>query len=207
MRIYDEEERKLREKLEKRCFKLNSKFEWTQEKAQKIIELNNGLLERYREAYNELNRVYNEFEERYRAGDNNYRNYEIEVEFWYNHEEGMSEKEEELWDDLCEETDFWGCSLLSRKSPDRSIPYDEAEKNNLFGKKTFEEMMSIDEYSWDEGIFRTKELAGTYIYYFMHDIFTHNHTYSMEDAVKMKAENFSWQLIIYLEHWGKSVNS
>ena len=44
-------------------------------------------------------------------------------------------------------------------------------------------------------------------YFFMHAIFTHNHTYSLQDAVQMKAENFSWQLVICLEHWGKSLQS
>ncbi|QTQ12786.1 hypothetical protein HRI96_11615 [Treponema parvum] len=67
--------------------------------------------------------------------------------------------------------------------------------------------MSIDNQSWNEYPFNTKELDGTYIYYFMHDIFNHNGTYSLEDAVKMKAENFSWQLVICLEHWGKSCRS
>ena len=55
--------------------------------------------------------------------------------------------------------------------------------------------MFINDKSWNEYPFNTKELD---------DIFNHNHTYSLEDAVKMKPENFSWQLVICLEHWGKS---
>ena len=46
-----DEEKKLREMLSERRTRLNDSFVWTPENKQKIIELNNGLLERYREAY------------------------------------------------------------------------------------------------------------------------------------------------------------
>lgn len=192
MRI--EEDEKLKEMLAERKHRLNANFVWTPENKQKIIELNNGLLERYREAYNELVRITNEFEERYRAGDNNYKDYRIDVEFWYNAPETDNEEESDLQSNLCEETNFWGPSLSSRSyNRDKGLMIE-----------PFEKAMFIDEQSWNENPFNVKELDDTYIYYFMHDIFNHNDTYSLEDAVKMKAENFSWQLVICLEHWGKS---
>jgi hypothetical protein len=192
MRI--EEDEKLKEMLAERKHRLNANFVWTPENKQKIIELNNGLLERYREAYNELVRITNEFEERYRAGDNNYKDYTIDVEFWYNAPETDNEEENDLQSNLCEETNFWGPSLSSRSyNRDKGLMIE-----------PFEKSMFIDEQSWNENPFNVKELDDTYIYYFMHDIFDHNDTYSLEDAVKMKAENFSWQLVICLEHWGKS---
>lgn len=192
MRI--EEDEKLKEMLAERKHRLNANFVWTPENKQKIIELNNGLLERYREAYNELVRITNEFEERYRTGDNNYKDYTIDVEFWYNAPETDNEEENDLQSNLCEETNFWGPSLSSRSyNRDKGLMIE-----------PFEKAMFIDEQSWNENPFNVKELDDTYIYYFMHDIFDHNDTYSLEDAVKMKAENFSWQLVICLEHWGKS---
>lgn len=192
MRI--EEDEKLKEMLAERKHRLNANFVWTPENKQKIIELNNGLLERYREAYNELVRITNEFEERYRAGDNNYKDYTIDVEFWYNAPETDNEEENDLQSNLCEETNFWGPSLSSRSyNRDKGLMIE-----------PFEKAMFIDEHSWNENPFNVNELDDTYIYYFMHDIFDHNDTYSLEDAVKMKAENFSWQLVICLEHWGKS---
>lgn len=192
MRI--EEDEKLKEMLAERKHRLNANFVWTPENKQKIIELNNGLLERYREAYNELVRITNEFEERYRTGDNNYKDYTIDVEFWYNAPETDNEEENDLQSNLCEETNFWGPSLSSRSyNRDKGLMIE-----------PFEKAMFIDEQSWNENPFNVKELDDTYIYYFIHDIFDHNDTYSLEDAVKMKAENFSWQLVICLEHWGKS---
>ena len=192
MRI--EEDEKLKEMLAERKHRLNANFVWTPENKQKIIELNNGLLERYREAYNELVRITNEFEERYRTGDNNYKDYTIDVEFWYNAPETDNEEENDLQSNLCEETNFWGPSLSSRSY----------NRDKGLMTEPFEKAMFIDEQSWNENPFNVKELDDTYIYYFMHDIFDHNDTYSLEDAVKMKAENFSWQLVICLEHWGKS---
>ncbi len=189
-----EEDEKLKEMLAERKYRLNTNFVWTPENKQKIIELNNGLLERYREAYNELVRITNEYEERYRAGDNNYKDYTINLEFWYNAPESDNEEENELNDNLCEETKFWGPYLGSKSY---------ARDKGLF-LEPFEKAMLIDGHYRNEYPFNTKELDGIHIYYFMHDIFNHNETYSLEDAVKMKAENFSWQLVICLEHWGKS---
>jgi len=190
----ENEEAKVKQALYERKCNLNKNFNWAPENTQKIIELNNGLLERYREAYNELLRVKNEFEERYRAGDKSFKDYTIEVEFWYNAPDGLSEEEDELWDNLCENTIFWGPHLYDSSS------YREQNRDI----EPFEEAMMMDNQSWNEYPFNTKILDGTYIYYFMHDIFNHNDTYSLEDAVQMKAENFSWQMNICIEHWGKS---
>lgn len=191
-----DEKKNLRKILAERCLRLNDNFVWTPENKRKIIELNNGLLERYREAYNELVRIATEYEERFRSGDKNYKDYTINVEFWYNAPESQSEEENDLWNKLCEESYFWGPNL-STTSSDRDLG---------FRIKPFEEEMFIDNRSWNEYPFNTEELDDTYIYFFMHDIFNHNHTYSLQDAVKMKSENFSWQLVICLEHWGNSKN-
>ncbi len=192
-----DEEKKLKKMLAERREHLNESFVWTPENKQKIVELNNGLLKRYREAYDELVRVSAEYEERFRSGDKNYLDYTIDVEFWYNAPESRNEEENDLWENLCEETVEWGPPLLARSSArDRGL-----------GIKPFEDAMLIDDKSWNEYPFNTAVLDDTYIYYFMHSIFTHNDTYSLQDAVQMKAENFSWQLVICLEHWGKSLQS
>ncbi len=192
-----DEEKKLRKMLSERRIRLNDSFVWTPENKRKIIELNNGLLERYREAHDELVRVSSEYEERFRSGDTNYQDYTIEVEFWYNAPESQNEEENDLWENLCEETLEWGPPLMARS----------AARDRGLGIRPFEDAMLIDEKSWNEYPFNTAVLDDTYIYHFMHAIFNHNHTYSLQDAVQMKAENFSWQLVICLEHWGKSRQS
>ena len=193
----DAEEVAIKETLRERQHRLNKHFDWSNaENVQKIIDLNNGLLERYREAYNELLRVRDGFEARYRAGDKNYKDYTIEVEFWYSTPDSGHKENDELWENLLEETQFWG-PHLSVSSGFRDSGRD---------IEPFEEAMMIDDKSWNEYPFCDKALDGTYIYYFMHDIFNHNDTYSLEDAVLMKAEDFSWQLKICLEHWGASVS-
>ena len=70
-----DEEYELSEMLAARWYRLNGSFVWTPENTRKVIELNDGLLLRYREAYDELVRVAAEYEERFRSGDNNYKNY------------------------------------------------------------------------------------------------------------------------------------
>lgn len=146
---------------------------------------------RYKEIYDEVCRLKKECDERFSAGDKNYESYDIRAEIWYNHEDGLSEKEAALWEDMCEKSVFWGPEF--------------AEMSGRPPLKSFEEAMMEDGHSWNEYPFNTPELDGICIHYFMHDIFNHNHTYSLEDLMKMKPENFSWQVNICLEHWGQSV--
>ena len=187
-------EEKLKRKLENRQRKLNKNFVWTSERVEKLRDFNDKMWFRYKEAYDEVCRLKKEFDERYAKGDKNYESYTIETEFWYNHENSNSEEEEELWNNLCEESNFWGPSFWARNDiPNRNM-------------NSFEEVMLYDGHSWNEYPFNTPELDSICIHYFMHDIFNHNHTYSLEDLMQMKPENFSWQVNICLEHWGKSVN-
>ena len=171
--------------------KLNSHFVWTSEKVEKLRSFNDKMWFRYKEAYDEVCRLKKEFDTRFANGDKNYASYDIRTEFWYNCENGLPKQEEKLWEDLCEESVFWGpeFAVITDRTP----------------LKPFEEEMLEDGHSWNEYPFNSPELDGICIHYFMHDIFNHNHTYSLEDLMNMKPENFSWQVNISLEHWGKSV--
>lgn len=102
------ENKKLQKKLERRQWKHNKNFVWTPEKKEKLRVFNEQLFTRYKEAYNEVCRLKKEFEKKNASGDKNYQDYSIEVEFWYNCDEGLPEKEQTLWEDLCSETIFWG---------------------------------------------------------------------------------------------------
>ena len=184
-------DKKLKRKLERRQEKHNKKFVWTPENVEKLRQFNDQMWFRYKEAYDEVCRLKKEFDERFAAGDKNYESYTIETEFWYNvDEEGLSEKEIQLWEDLCEESNFWGPQFGVRN--DREL-------------ESFEKEMLEDGHSWNEYPFNSPELNYICIHYFMHDIFNHNYTYSLEDLMKMKPENFSWQVNICLEHWGNSL--
>ena len=186
------DEEKLKRELEKRQRKLNKNFVWTPEKVEKLRGFNDKMWFRYKEAYNEVCRLKKEFDNRFAAGDKNYESYDIRTKFWYNHEEdGLDKKEIQLWEDLCEASVFWGPEFVAMTGRDTL--------------KSFEEEMLYDGQSWNEYPFNTPALDGICIYYFMHDIFNHNHTYSLVDLMQMKPENFSWQVKICLEHWGKSV--
>lgn len=191
--MFNSEENKLKRKLRNRQLKLNRNFVWTPEKIEILRAFNDKMWLRYKEAYDEVSRLKKEFDDRFVTGDKNYESYDIRTEFWYNHEEkGLTKKEIKLWEDLCEESVFWGTEFVAMTG-----------RNTL---KSFEEEMLYDGHSWNEYPFNTPELDGICIHYFMHDIFNHNHTYSLEDLMQMKPENFSWQVNICLEHWGKSVN-
>ena len=190
MRLSEKERKAIEAKLEKRREKLNKNFKWTPENTQKIIDLNNALYDLYRAAYDEIVRLDGEYKKRFAAGDNNYKDYTLELEMWYVAPDGLSEEEEDLWNDLEEHTIFWGPSFIVRG------------ENGTSEIKPFEEQMLIDDKSWNEYPFNTRALDGIYIHYFMHDIFNHNCTYSLEDAIKMKPEYFFWQIKVCHEHWG-----
>lgn len=181
----------LRKALLRRWYEINSKFVWTPEKKQKFIKLNNELYKRYWEAYNELARITNEYENRFCAGDNNYKDYMIELEFWYNHPESQNKEENKLWQNMCEKSKYWGPNFYSRSD----------DRNKGFGLESFEDAVFMPVIPTKIFSF-SSEHDNPNLYLFMYDIFYNNHTYSLEDAMQMKAENFSWQLVIHLEHWG-----
>lgn len=176
-------------RLIKRRDRHNDNFVWTPEKKEKLRQFNERMLPLYREAYDEVCRIKREFDERLANGDKNYEHYDIEVEFEYECEHDLPEKERELWDDLCELTITWGANLFTGA-----------------GRKmeSFEEEMLIDDHSWNQYPFNTPELDDICIPFFMHDLFNHNDTFTLKDLMKMKPENFSWSVKISLDHWGKS---
>ena len=191
MRLSEKEENAIKARLGKRREKLNKNFKWTPENTQKIIDLNNALFGLYRAAYDEIVRLDAEYKKRYADGDNNYKDYTIEPEMWHTAPDGLSEEEEKLWNEMEENTIFWGPAFFVRG------------ENGTSEIEPFEKQMLIDDQSWNEYPFNTKALDGTYIHYFMHDIFNHNDTYSLEDAIKMKLEDFVWQIKVCHEHWAQ----
>ena len=185
------EDKRYNTKLEERQRELNENFVWNPEKVEKVRQFNEQMWFRYKEIYDEVCRLKRECDVRFATGNKNYESYDIRAEIWYHHEDGLSEKEEALWEDMCEKSVFWGPEFAAISG-----------RGDL---KSFEEEMMEDGHSWNEYPFNTPELDGICLHYFMHDIFNHNHTYSLEDLMQMKPENFSWQVNICLEHWGKSV--
>ena len=184
------DKKRLKTKLERRCYKHNKNFSWTPQRVEKLRQFNQKMWFRYKEAYDEVCRLKKEFDQRLANGDKNYQSYTIESEFWYNHPDGPNQKQNELWEDLCEETIFWGPTFHARNGRDM---------------EPFEEAMLYDGKSWNDSPFRSPKLDGICIHYFMHDIFDHNDTYSLQDLMQMDPENFSWQVNVCLEHWGASV--
>ena len=173
----------LKEKLSERKIRLNRDFVWSPENTRKIIELNNGLIEIYRKAYNDMVGLKAAFDAMIESGKTYAKGYWLELKLWYEDplvwEDGQSE-EAKLWDNLSEFTDDWGVTgFHATEGTDSPI-------------RPFEEVAMIDDQSWTDAPFGAPELDGTYIYYCMHAIFNHNGTFSLEDAVKMKLENFAY---------------
>lgn len=179
-------EAKIRRRLYVRKYMLNDAFVWSSENTQKIIELNDGLLKVYRKAYDEMKVLKDDFDAKIAAGNSAYDGYVINMELEFHYPHGLTPKEQIIWFHLVEATDHWGSSLYFH-------PGDDSDQS-------FEKQMSIDDLSWCEYPFNVKELDNTYIHFFMHDIFDHNETFSLADAVKMKAEDFSYEIKVTFEH-------
>lgn len=108
-------ENELKRTLAKRHRNLNKNFIWTPEKIDILRDFNNKMWFRYKEAYDEVCRLKTEFDQLYANGNKSYESYTIETEFWYSHEKCNSEEEEELWDNLCDESTFWVPSFWAIK--------------------------------------------------------------------------------------------
>lgn len=67
--------------FKKRQRMLNKAFVWTPAHVQAFKELNDGLLLKYKEAYDEMLRLRNEYEAFYEQGNERYCDYSIEIEF------------------------------------------------------------------------------------------------------------------------------
>lgn len=173
----------LKEKLFERKIRLNRDFVWSPENTWKIIELNNGLIEIYRKAYNDLVGLKAALDAMIVSGKTYAKGYLLELKLWYEDPlvwEDEQSEEAKLWDNLSEYTKDWGeSSFLATEGPESRL-------------ESFERLAMIDDHSWTDAPFEAPELNGTYIYYCMHAIFNHNDTFSLEDAVKMKLENFKY---------------
>lgn len=179
--------------LKERQRKLNKEFVWTPEHIQAFEGLNDGLLLKYKEAYHELSCLREEYETRYAQGDEKYRDYSIEIEFWYNHPLCESEDENEIWNNMCECNESWGPRLWT------------SSRQRKKGIERFEEMMCMQDNANALMFFGIPELKQSRLHFYMYDIFHNGEVYSFADAMQMKAENFSWQTRICIEHWGKRV--
>lgn len=182
---------KLRRKLFIRKRQLNEKFEWTPENTQKIIDLNNGLFELYRKAYDQMVEIKKDLDAKIEAGNTAYEKYVINMELDFTYPIKMAPdgdcdwEEERMWIDLKDNSERWGTRL--------TFCHDDDFRTSL------EEMLMMDVQPVNQYPFDVKELSDTYIYYFMNDIFDHNETFSLEDAVKMKAEDFAYEITVNLE--------
>lgn len=103
-----------------------------------------------------------------------------------------NEEENELWCDMCEYNTDWGPNLFT------------SSRDRKRGIVPFGEIMLLNLPITHEPPLNVPELKRERIHYFMHDIFCKGEVYSFADAVQMKAEDFSWQTLICIEHWGKS---
>ncbi|MBR0318420.1 MAG: hypothetical protein IJQ86_03930 [Spirochaetia bacterium] len=173
---------KCKEALCIRKYTMNDNFKWTPENTQKIRDLNNGLRELYRKTYDRMLEIKKGLDAQIAAGVTAFEKYRIYASLDFSIPEGLSKIEEKLWEDMCEFSNFWG-SILGLSWEDEEI-------------KSFEKQMLIDELSWNEYPFGVSVLDDTYICFFMHDIFNHNETFSLEDAIRMKPEDFSCDIEI-----------
>ena len=125
------------------------------------------------------------------AGNTAYEKYVINMELDFTYPIKMAPdgdcdwEEDRMWINLKDNSERWGTRL--------TFCHDDDFRTSL------EEMLMMDVQPVNQYPFDVKELSDTYIYYFMHDIFDHNETFSLADAVKMKAEDFAYEITVNLE--------
>ena len=152
-------------------------FDWSPENVRKIIDLNNGVYELLRKAYDRMVYLKADFDARIACGDEAYENYSIVTRFWYEAPDQTTPDLTLLWFKLGVYTDW---------QPEFSCGADK-------DVKPFDDVM-LDEISWSKPPFDNAALAGVHIHYFLYSLIHDNDTYSIHDLLQMRVEDFRYQI-------------
>ena len=174
-----DEEANMRKNLYLRKHLFNDMFEWTPGNAQAVKNLNNDVKELYRHIYDKLLAMKKVFDAKIESGESEYKGYFIVAEVAFMPPTDVTEAESDRWFDLCNATEPKGNAIAF--AWDRRV-------------ESFEEQMGLDEPSANENPFDVPELDDTCICPIIRDMFCRNETFSLMDALKMKKENFEYQV-------------
>ena len=117
------EEEDVRKNLYFRKHFLDNIFECTPANTQSIKDLNNTLLNLYRDAYDDMLNIKLDFDRKIESGLSAYRGYFIGCEMEYLPID-VPEKKRELWHNLCELTEHWG-PFLSFGDGEEELSFEE----------------------------------------------------------------------------------
>ena len=152
-------------------------FDWSPENVRRIVDLNDGVYELLRRAYDHMVSLKADFDARIACGDEAYENYSIVTKFWYDAPDQPTPDLDLLWFQL---------GVFTEWEPEFSCGPDD-------DVKPFDEVM-LDKMSWSKPPFDNPALEGVHIHYFLYSLLRNNETYCLHDLLQMRVENFRYQI-------------
>lgn len=169
-----------------RHYKLMSEFEWTDENTQKIFALNDFIMQKERELYDNAVKIRNDLENHIKNDDTYYKGYDFEIRFSY-------------------EPNDAECSPIADKETIWDLYY---STNNLFTEhffanegdeiQPFEEMFFRDENYNGYDCFTDCPDKSHYICSYLLKLIDNNATYTLQDLLYMEPENFFTDYSIHI---------
>lgn len=177
-----------------RYHKLMQNFHPDAEMFRKIIEMNDGLHDRFKMAYDQVVEMKKNIDEDIKRGRLNITGYSIYVDYFFGYccEDGIPTADEYTLMNLSDGTDIF-FPRIEVNSEDEKIP--DFEKD----------ILNYDpELNWSIEKLDYPQLKNHYIYMFMHHIFDDADTFCPADIQYLKPEHLEWQIVVEYEHFKKT---
>ena len=182
----------MNEIFEKRIEQVMKEFAPTPEVIQKIIELNDGLYNRFRMVYEDMLGVKTMMDEDILSGRLTVSGYTITPEYFfaYDYDTGIPTVSEQMLMDLSDATMYMMPSPTLY--PDSAIPD--------FDKQFLGESPYLN---WNIEDLDLTGLENHHIYMFMHKIFQDARTFCVADIPFLKPEDLEWQITVRYEFFNR----
>lgn len=195
-----------------------SNLELSKSDVDKILDLQEGLLERFKMAHADISTIKKDLEEKVKAGCKTYDSYEIaQIDWWfyfsdeYVIENWGSGGRNGCWNDyICEKVRF---ALPYNICIYADYPIDDisAKKKHIEYKN--KEFSSFENWADEHGlVYKTIQynanqefpffgscFKDVYLHPFMHMLFDHTKVLTLKDALNMKPDMLSWQVQVNIE--------
>jgi hypothetical protein len=172
--------------------RIERRLEPTEENIQKIIELNDGLHERFRMVFEDLMAMKAKVDVDIKKGEVRCSGYTMYPEYFFAYsydDAGIPTADGDTLMDLCDRTRyFFPHFQLTADSP---IPDFETD------------FMQHNELNWNIEALDLLGLESHYIYYFMHAIFVDSGAFCVGDIPYLKPEDLQWQITVEYEQFDR----
>ena len=188
--------RSMKEEFEKRIEQIMKDFVPTPEVVKKIIELNDGLYERFKMAYEDMLMMKAMIDEDILSGRLKISGYTIAPEFFfaYDYEDGIPTVSEQMLMELSDATMYMMPSFTLYQGSHYVPDFDKAFLNE------------DSELNWNIEDLDLPGLEDHHIYMFMHRIFQDAGTFCVADIPYLKPADLEWQITVQYEFFNRKTD-